>query len=73
MSAPASPPKGRGRHALLPATRKIVRRAIGNGMTQVNVAKLIGIPMPTLKLYYLEESQRPDAAGGESPRRDYLD
>lgn len=51
----ASPPMGRRRHAPTSATRKIVRRAILGGMTQAKVAKLIGISVPTLRLYYRDE------------------
>lgn len=50
-------PKGRRRHAANAATRKIVRRAILGGMTQAKVAKLIGISVPTLRLYYRDELQ----------------
>ena len=53
----ASPPIGRRRHAPTLATRKIVRRAILGGMTQARVAKLIGISVPTLRLYYRDELQ----------------
>ena len=53
----ASPPMGRRRHTPTLATRKIVRRAILNGMTQAGVAKLIGISVPTLRLYYWDELQ----------------
>ena len=51
----ACPPVGRRRHVSTPATRKIVRRAINSGMTQTKVAKLIGISVPTLRLYYQSE------------------
>lgn len=56
-STVASPPKGRRRHAPTPATRKVVRRAIIGGMTLAEVAKLIGISVPTLRLYYQIEIQ----------------
>lgn len=54
-SAMASPPKGRRRHAPTPATRKIVRRAILGGMPVAQVAKLIGVSVPTLRLHYGDE------------------
>ena len=53
----ASPPKGRRRHSPTPARRKIVRRAILGGMTPAEVAKLIGISVPTLRLHYQDEVQ----------------
>lgn len=53
----ARPPMGRRRHAPTLGTRKIVRRAIISGMTQAKVAKLIGISVPTLRLYYRDELQ----------------
>lgn len=53
----ANQPMGRRRHAPTLATRKIVRRAILSGMTQAKVAKLIGITVPTLRLYYRDELQ----------------
>lgn len=56
-STVASPPKGRRRHSPTPARRKIVRRAILGGMTSAEVAKLIGISVPTLRLHYRDELQ----------------
>ena len=53
----AEPPKGRRRHSPTPARRKIVRRAILGGMTPAEVAKLIGISVPTLRLHYQDEVQ----------------
>ena len=53
----ARPPKGRRRHSPTPARRKIVRRAILGGMTPAEVAKLIGISVPTLRLHYRDELQ----------------
>ena len=51
----AKPPMGRRRHAPTLQTRKIVRRAILAGMKQAKVAKLLGISVPTLRLYYRDE------------------
>lgn len=52
---PASQPTGRRRHSPTPATRKIVRRAVLAGMKPLDVAKLIRISPPTLRLYYRDE------------------
>lgn len=57
-STVANPPLGRRRHAPTPAMRKIVRRAIQGGMMQADVARLIGISVPTLRLHYRSELQR---------------
>ncbi|WP_310534646.1 hypothetical protein [Novosphingobium sp.] len=54
----ANPPMGRRRHSPTSATRIIVRRAIDGGMTQAKVAKLLGVSVPTLRLYYRNELQR---------------
>lgn len=54
----AKPPRGRRRHSATPARRRIVRRAILGGMSPAEVAKLIGISMPTLRLHYGLELQR---------------
>lgn len=56
-SAVTNPPKGRRRHAPTPATRKIVRQAILEGMPMARVAKLIEISVPTLRLHYDNEMQ----------------
>jgi hypothetical protein len=53
----ACPPMGRRRHAPTAETRAIVRRAIRNGMGRAAVARLIGISLPTLRLYYRVELQ----------------
>ena len=53
----ARPPKGRRRHSPTAARRKIVRRAILGGMRPAEVAKLIGISVPTLRLHYRDELQ----------------
>ena len=53
----ARPPKGRRRHTPTPARRKIVRRAILGGIAPAEVAKLIGISVPTLRLHYRDELQ----------------
>lgn len=55
---PASQPIGRRRHTPTLATRKIVQRAIMSGMTQGQVAKLVGISAPTLRLHYRHELSR---------------
>ena len=51
------PPMGRRRHVPTRATRKIVARAVLAGMSQAKVAKLIGVSVPTLRLYYGNELQ----------------
>lgn len=53
----ANPPKGRRRHTPTPARRRIVRRATLGGMRPADVAKLIGISVPTLRLHYRDELQ----------------
>ena len=49
--------RGRPRHSPTPARRRIVRRAILGGMRPADVAKLIGISVPTLRLHYRDELQ----------------
>jgi hypothetical protein len=51
----ANPPMGRRRHKPTKATRDVVRRAIRAGFTLPKVAKLIGVSLPTLRLYYRNE------------------
>lgn len=52
------PRRGRRCHAPTPATRKIVRRAVEGGLKRPEIAKLIGISLPTLALHYRVELRR---------------
>lgn len=54
----AHPPMGRRRHHPTSATREVVRRAVERGMIQPTIAKLLGISVPTLRLYYRSELSR---------------
>ncbi len=54
-SVVSNPPMGRRRHAPTPARRDVVRRAIRIGLTQAQVARLLGITVPTLRLHYRDE------------------
>ncbi len=57
-SRSACPPPGRRRHTPTRATRKAVLRASLSGMRQAEIARLIGISVPTLRLHYADVLER---------------